>query len=333
MRATSAQKKKILHITPHFGGGVGNVIIDWIKADTFNNHTVFCLDYLNNRVKEEISLNSLSIKQIPYTDPIVYDWDDYDIVLIHWWDNQLVHNLLKLVDMPPCRLIFWCHKNYEIPNWALNYPDLFIGTAPCQHLKDYIWSVRNMELFDSAYWYGSSDNIFRVGYVGSQKKISQNYLASVAMLPDVEFVFIGIEETRIMNSFMNIRLIENITDDNELAKHYKSFSVFGYPLSKDHYGTCEQVLGEAMRSHCVPVVMNNECESYIVRNGVNGFVANTIEDYVRFIKILRDYPDIRRNMGYKARVESFIRYDHLKMINQWEDVFSKLMKQKKRAHK
>lgn len=323
---------KILHITPHFGGGVGTVIIDWIKADKKNDHTVFCLDYINNKVKNEMALHPLLIKQISVTDVKVYEWDDYDVVLVHFWDHPLLDQLFEKAT-PPCRLIFWCHKNYELLDYYLKYPDLLIGTAPCQHqLKDHIWSTRNMKIFDVDCSNKRKD-CFRVGFVGSQKKISDNFLTAVAMLPDVEFVFIGMEQTRIMATFMNIVTIEEITDDRELAKHYNSFSVFGYPLSRDHYGTCEQVIGEAMRSGCVPVVLNNECETNIISNGNTGYIANSIEDYVTFIKILRDYPEIRENMSYQAWMYSTSIYDHGNMMNEWNDVFINMMRRKKRIHK
>ena len=174
---------------------------------------------------------------------------------------------------------------------------------------------------------------FNVGYIGSHKKLSDNYLTTVAELPDVHFTFIGMEETSMTKIFKNVHTVQEVEDNDELASYYGCFPIFGYPLAKNHYGTCEQVIGEAMNAGCVPVVLNNECESFIIQNGITGFVANSIKDYINFIKTLRDYPDIRRNMAIQAKHASRTLYDHEKMMLQWNDVFKHLVKQDKRMHK
>ena len=44
---------KILHIIVHLGGGVGTVLLNWIKRDKNNQHTILCLNntYYKNYYK------------------------------------------------------------------------------------------------------------------------------------------------------------------------------------------------------------------------------------------------------------------------------------------
>ena len=49
---------KVLHLTPHFGGGVGTVVLANLlhstKVDPEIECSVLCLDYLNDHSKEAI---------------------------------------------------------------------------------------------------------------------------------------------------------------------------------------------------------------------------------------------------------------------------------------
>ena len=46
----------ILHLTPHLGGGVGTVVLNWLKQEhrrkTGRTHVVLCLDVNRNRIPE-----------------------------------------------------------------------------------------------------------------------------------------------------------------------------------------------------------------------------------------------------------------------------------------
>ena len=54
--------------------------------------------------------------------------------------------------------------------------------------------------------------------------------------------------------------------------------IFFYPLQRDHYGTAENALVEAMSLGLTPVVLNNPPEMAIVRDSETGFVAKSIEE-------------------------------------------------------
>ena len=50
------KKINIMHITPHLGGGVGTVLLDYLEYTQHNNnfnHSVYCLDYANDNAKKK----------------------------------------------------------------------------------------------------------------------------------------------------------------------------------------------------------------------------------------------------------------------------------------
>jgi hypothetical protein len=68
----------ILHITPHLGGGVGTVIMDWIEKDNpeeCDKHNIMCLDYLNPKAADWAHRNNVLVNGM--------EIGDYDIVLVH----------------------------------------------------------------------------------------------------------------------------------------------------------------------------------------------------------------------------------------------------------
>lgn len=73
-----------------------------------------------------------------------------------------------------------------------------------------------------------------------------------------------------------------------------------YPLRRDHYGTAENALVEAMSMGVVPAVLDNPAERKIVAHGSSGFVAHTIEECVSYLRQLVRTPSLRRAMAANA---------------------------------
>ena len=50
---------KILHITPHLGGGVGSVLLNWLQYETLNckekKHLIATLDFANEKAKDTVN--------------------------------------------------------------------------------------------------------------------------------------------------------------------------------------------------------------------------------------------------------------------------------------
>lgn len=321
---------KILHITPHFGGGVGTVLLDWLVAEKkINKHryTIACLDYINPNAwqiikKCEVHHMQLANRMFNLNKALI---ENYDIVFVHWWDSPFLKDLFSH-PFPKCRLVFWCHKNYILSPKEIAYPDRFFGTAPCQGLGEWVWSTRNMEIFQNNVRCNTTD--FNVGTIGAFKKLHEHFeriLLLESHIDNVKFFFAGdipIASDERVTNYGNV-------GDAGLMDIYSKLDVFYYPLTRNHYGTCEQVLGEAMISGVVPIVLDNQCEKEIVENGLTGFVARDVYDMNMFVKILREYPDIRKRMARKTTEAAFYKYQQYKMISDWHRVFNGMMDMEK----
>ena len=77
-----------------------------------------------------------------------------------------------------------------------------------------------------------------------------------------------------------------------------------YPLRRDHYGTAENALVEAMSMGLVPVVLDNPAETKIVDHGKSGFVAHTIDECVSCLRRLMQSPSLGEEMGANAAREA-----------------------------
>jgi glycosyltransferase involved in cell wall biosynthesis len=332
---------KILQISPHYGGGIGTVVSGWIRNDKFNAHHTYFLELCKDR-----KVNSLFVQM----DDIRHDMLGSDIILCHYWDNPMLADLF--VDpIPDCRLVFWCHKNISYSEKEMRYPDLWINTSPIQKKlikrtylpielgktlqykdsKEYIWSTGNMERFFKIQ--PKKHKGFNVGYVGTvdYKKLHPDFIdmCEAINIPDVHFTVIG--ENNIHGENDHRFTFTGKVDD--VAPYLAEMDVFGYALRKDHYGTCEQVLGEAMAAGVVPVVMRNAAEKLIVKHIVTGMVAEDEQDYVGHIKFLYEHPNDRELMSLSAQYDAQKLYSIDTMVSCWNDVFEEMMSQPKRSRK
>ena len=76
--------------------------------------------------------------------------------------------------------------------------------------------------------------------------------------------------------------------------------IFFYPLQRDHYGTAENALVEAMSLGLAPLVLDNPAEKAIVHDGKTGFVASSIEEIGSLLEMLLLLPDVREKISRNA---------------------------------
>jgi glycosyltransferase involved in cell wall biosynthesis len=328
---------KVLHITGHLGGGVGTVICDWMDKINSNEHKIICLDYINQK-----TINRLWNKGISYLGNcansvlIPLNINRYDIIIIHWWNHPMLAELIAS-QLPPCRLVFWCHKNYNIPDAVKKYPDLLVGTSPIQGLPQYVWSTGNMDRFFELQ--PTPHEGFNVGYVGTvdYKKLHPSFMLNLHKigleLPESTFTIIG--EDHVSGLVKKPWIVDcnryNFTDKvDDVAPYLQSMDVFGYPLRPDHYGTCEQVIGEAMAAGLPVVAMDNPCERTIIQEGVTGFMCKSEEEYIDNIVHLYHKPQLRKWMGQNAREAAMGKYNINNMVEQWDYIFELMMNEPKK---
>lgn len=318
---------RVLHITPHLGGGVGRVILDWVKAEG-SGHVIMCLDTINSAADSfcyEHQIPLLSKDEMPRVVDVLIE--QADTVVVHYWDHFTLPALLAQ-PFPPCRLVFWCHKNYPVSQAEINYPDLFLGVSPVQGYKRHIRSVCDMTRFSESA--PQSHNGVIVGYVGTvdYKKLHADFLelCSAIKVPNIRFIIVG--ENNIGGvSDEKFTFTDHIDD---VVPYYSIFDIFGYPLRPDHYGTCEQVLGEAMCAGVIPVVMDNPAERDIIKSVGYGIIAANKKEYVSAIEELAMYPRFRKSISEQIRGRAQAYYSLPRMRQQWARVFKTLGKHPKK---
>jgi glycosyltransferase involved in cell wall biosynthesis len=336
--AGEGEEMKVLHITPHLGGGVGTVIMDWMDL-MGDGHSILCLDYINVTAAKRIRQELTSTRSWDF---ICREIEKADVVLVHYWDHSMLASLLAW-PLPPCRLALWCHKNitaqvYDRVWWekVLNYPDRFVATSPIIHgATKFIWSTGNMDRFFHVQKLAHQGII--IGYAGTvdYKKMHKDFIPMCLEIkhrvPDARFLILG--EVNIHVSDFIVKPDDNIRTDgsfrfmgkvDDIAPYLGAMDVFGYPLRPDHYGTCEQVLGEAMSAGVPVVTMNNPAEQFI-----SPLCAETTTDYIEFVVTLCKDREARENQAILGRARAGM-YNIRSMIHQWDNVFMQMMKEDKR---
>lgn len=342
----------ILHITAHLGGGVGKILSSVCCNDKNHRHKILCLEptknlHFYNVVKEhgiEVYLmNSQDVSS-------VFQWAD--IVELEWWHHPLVTQfMVQTLSRIKTRLLVWCHIS------GCNYPCLPFGLIKCadqflftseysydnpvfsEQEKEYILSncdvVRSVGTeFHSQYSLTPHDG-FIVGYVGylGYSKLRKNFVdlcKGVSYIPNISFSIVG-----------DLADAENLLDDirhsgisdrfHILGYQQNVFSclsnmdVFGYPLSPDHTGTTENALLEAMSVGVVPVVFNQCCEKYLVKDQETGLLVNTDEEYIEAIHDLYSNSANRMRLSFHAREYTCSHFGLSKTLAQLNHHYSKLM--------
>ncbi len=346
----------ITHLTPHLGGGVGTVLLNYldrVKSDSRFNHQVLCLDSANikARIKAKqsgFSLRSgLALKHQEIRSAVAAT----DILLIHWWNHPLLFDFLVRSSLPRSRVVIWSHISGSHPpsvftNNILSYPDLFVFTTPlslqdpivCQlpnrikykNLR-VIWSTGGVEQLASLN--SKSHKGFNIGYVGTvdYAKLHPSFLQLCQQIdiPNVKFIVCGGPADKQLKAEAE-RL--NLTDKfdfvgpvKDVAVFLAQFDVFGYPLTPYHYGTCDQSLQEAMAAGVVPVVFDNQMEKHMVKDRLTGLVVKNNHEYVAAVRMLYQDPVWRKRLSVKTKQYATENFSLDKMIQSWNKIFEEIL--------
>jgi L-malate glycosyltransferase len=357
------KRTKILHVTPHFGGGVGRVLLNYFtkaKDDQSFVHEVACLDYANEHaldLAKHIGL-MLADRMAGHGQPLLSMIAEADIVLIHWWNHPLLYDFLVRTELPPCRMVMWSHISgfyppYVFTKKVLTYPELFVFTTPVSYeTKDVrnlpddmkkklrvVWSTGGVEHVKNVK--PKSHKCFNVGYIGTVDycKMHPDFLNMCLQvdIPDVNFIVCGgPKEKELQQEAERLGIDGKVTFTglvSDITKYLSVFDVFGYPLAPYHYGTCDQALAESMTCGVVPVVLSNRMENQMVKNGVTGMVVNNKEEYGNAIKKLYGNKELRAALSKNAKEYARKTFSLEVLKQEWEKVFEEILMVPKTARK
>lgn len=349
----------ILHITPHLGGGVGSVVLNWMMKDKNpTKHTIISLDKNNNKDWIAVNENYENVSIIDgawflpeFKDLLCEYVKANDIVVMHWWNHPLLYDVMINYQLPKCRLVMWNHVSglfppYVITKNDIDFCDRFVFTSPVSYETkevkrlseedrkklDVNWSTIGVESFKNLT--RTKNKEFTVGFTGTVDfgKLNPAFieLCKNVNVPNVKFVVCsGDSQQHLIDEAKEKGVYERFSFEGRvpsIVPYVAMFDVYGYPLQPQHFATCEQAIGEAMMAGAVPVVLNNPTERFIVKHMETGIVANSFDEYSKGIEYLYNNPEELKRMQSNAMKFASEMYDINKTIKHWYEIFDEEMK-------
>jgi glycosyltransferase involved in cell wall biosynthesis len=311
---------KVLHITPHLGGGVGKALSGLITQSMLSNsevhHVVACLEapekyQFVDRIQASgsevlIAPNQLVLEKLIST---------VDIVQLEWWNHPATIECLCRLALQPIRLLVWCHvsgiHNPIIPQKLIEVSHRFLFTSPCSFEAQNVIGLAESDqaklaVVSSGGGFEELPEIpidkhlsFSVGYFGSLNfaKLHPDYVKflSAVNLPDFQ--------VRLIGDLLNREILEGQCSEagrvgmldfrgytTEVVGELSKINVLAYILNPRHYGTAENALLEAMAMGIVPVVLDNLAERNIVEHLNTGLIVKSPAEFAEAIEWLEHNP-------------------------------------------
>ncbi|MGV8938293.1 MAG: glycosyltransferase family 4 protein [Allorhizobium sp.] len=342
---------KLLHITPHLGGGVGKAHAAIQAASSPYVRRTYCLleQPRDRRYADLIEAAGATLTTANEPAHLAALIDDADIVQIEWWNHPRLYQLLATGHLPAMRTVFWSHVSGLFPPYIpaalMERAGCFLFTSPC--------SLESASLSRL-----SAPARQRLGVVGSGFGFEEATGAALQN-PATEIVYLGtVDFVKMHPAFFDIidavagpefqvSIWGGFEPDGEAARKAAAMAhparvvfkgqtadprailenagIFFYPLRDDHYGTAENALIEAMSLGAVPLVMDNPAERAIVTDGETGLVATDVADAARKLRLLLDDPARLARLGDNAMRHSRAHFRPEKSADALEGYYRQLM--------
>jgi glycosyltransferase involved in cell wall biosynthesis len=311
-------KRKILHITPHLGGGVGKAISTLVRNDKKYCHQVITLekninDKFYNIIKKKNKVVTTNKAKI-----IKKLIRDSDIIQVEFWNHPLLLKVLISLKNFKHRVIFWLHVSGEkfpkIPLKVLQNKNLdivFSSKRSFQYHRKF--NKGNFHFISSATSLSQKvikvKNFFKCVYIGSfhKNKINKKFISLISKNLDIIGNLNMFGENELKNIFLleiKKKKLHKKIFINGFKKDIKNIlnksSVLLYFLERDHYGTGENILIESMSLGLIPVVLNNPLEKSIIKHNMNGIVIKDTKKLRQVLYKLKYNNKFRVNLSRKC---------------------------------
>ncbi|MGI8526537.1 MAG: glycosyltransferase family 4 protein [Pseudolabrys sp.] len=313
---------KILHITPHLGGGVGKAHAALRGALPRTVRRTFALleePREGRYLKEMLAGGDEVVVAAGNLDGVAALAREADIVQFEFWNHPRLFECLARCVFPPLRSLFWSHISGlggpVIPPGLMQEAGRFVFTTEASRPIPGA-AGRNIAVINGGF-----------GFPGATAcAVSQDRKPIIAYLGTVDFVkmhpgfFDAIDSLRgddiqvsvwgaadpagsVVARAQAMRHPDRIRfcgDTTEPAVALCGADIFFYPLRRDHYGTAENALVEAMSLGLVPVVLDNPAEQAIVCGSETGLIAHSIEQCAALLQMLLTSADLRQKLSRNA---------------------------------
>lgn len=317
---------KILHITPHLGGGVGKAHAALTKVLPREVEQTFLLleDARDRRYAEMIAAGGAAIVTAESLDHATQLAGAADIVQFEFWNHPRLFEYLARAAFPAMRSVFWSHVSGlarpVIQPGLIEQAGRFVFTTEASRAIPSLLALsestrRTVTVINSGFGLaqapkrGARGGTPGIAYLGTVDFVKMHpEFFDVIDLVDGDNIRVSVwgsadpagtvaARARAMIHPERIRFCGHTT---EPAAALSAADIFFYPLQRDHFGTAENALVEAMSLGLVPIVMNNPAEMAIVRDGETGFVARSVEECAGLLQRLLSSPELREKISRNA---------------------------------
>lgn len=267
---------RILHIAPHYGGGIAPAVVGIIEATnashllveiekTRDTASLGLLSQLNVIPQSICSLTtkSLGIAQV-------------DFIIYHFWNSHLWSRLADVQAVCLTRSsILLNHQAFAFNNaLAANIGTLFDDRLQSGFIR--VGLPEDWTLVPTCKSEGNTERVtfmreHKAIYIGTldYKKISRDFFSIASHFSDAN---ISVDIYGNLLDAVFIQDLERLQNRNIKYKGYAldKIPIFGtatyflYPLRSSHYGTTENILLEAMAKGVIPLVKRNPVETHIL---------------------------------------------------------------------
>lgn len=322
---------RILHVSPHLGGGCGNVLGSLTRggATRGESHEFLLLEEPGEESRRYIETHDLeaTIFSGPTDTAAQERLMSSDVVQIEYWNHPLLYRFLSSVPLPDKPVVAHCHVQGSTPPQliapaALRLFDYFVATTASTLsnarlgalAEDRVVAIPSGLAKPSEPVRTESDKFGEpiiIGYIGTLDfiKLHPKTVAFCEEIcrthPQIRFEFHGpspgpelLDQIAASAFSERIRYVGYSTD---VSATFSGFDIFFYPLRPGHYGTGEQVLLEAMAAALPVVAMAGAAESAIIEHGRSGYLARQEKDVSVHLSSLIGSAGLRRQIGAAAR--------------------------------
>jgi len=318
---------RILHVTPHLGGGVGKAHAALRSALPAEIEQTFVLLEAprERRYANALEQGGARVVIAQSLDQVAQLAAAADIVQFEFWNHPRLFECLARCRFPAMRSVFWSHisgvQTPVIPPVLMQEAMRFVFSTEASLDTAAVACLSapakgNLKVINSGF-----------GFAGPhRRRPARAGKSAIAYLGTVDFVKMhpGFFEAvdRLAGDDIRVSvwgdadpsgpvaaraqtmrhpervILHGATADPQAA--LSAADIFFYPLQGDHYGTAENALVEAMSLGLVAVVLDNAAEMAIVRDRETGFVARSIAECVSLLQMLLVSPDLRDAISRNA---------------------------------